>query len=72
MALAVTNTMGAKKERLTGVNEIQVLVTVQYSGDELNTGQQNQVAAAAAQAASAKVSELGGEVLSTDGVIREG
>ena len=61
-----------RKARLEGVNTITIEVTVQYSGDELNTGQANQVADAAKTAAAAKVSELGGEVLSSNGVIIHG
>jgi hypothetical protein len=64
--------MPTKKARAEVVAEIRVEVTVQYSGDELSAGQESQVASAAAQAAAAKVSELGGEVLSSDGVIIHG
>lgn len=51
--------------------EIKVEVTVQYSGDELNPSQENQVLSAAVQATAAKVSELGGEVLNSGGVIHD-
>ena len=57
-------------------HELVIEVRVQYTteGDEpLSEGQQNQVASAAVQGASAKVSELGGEVQpGASGVIREG
>ena len=77
MALAVTTTMGKKgRATLPTTHELVIEVRVQYTteGDEpLSEGQQNQVASAAVQGASAKVSELGGEVQpGASGVIREG
>lgn len=71
LALAVLTIM-TKKARTEGVAQVEMTVTVQYSGDELNPSQEQQVADAAADAASAKVSDLGGEVLSSAGVIIHG
>lgn len=71
LALAAITTM-KKKARTEGVAQVEMTVTVQYSGDELNPSQAQQVADAAADAASAKVSDLGGEVLSSGGVIIHG
>jgi hypothetical protein len=55
------------------MHELTVEASVQYTGTPLTEEEQQQVADAAAQAAAAKVSELGGEVIGQPGgVIQSG
>ena len=72
LAVLALNAMPKKASSQQMPHTITVEVTIQHTGDELSPPQAEEVAAEAAQAAANKVSALGGEVITSDGVIIHG